>query len=572
MRKEYTNINQASDVFYAIDNFFAYSQISSLYTLIDSRTDRRVYHNISENLDLIFYYVTETIYHNDSDNVILLVTTEYDTSKDVWFQQDVICNGIKVHDAGSIKRAIYYFPAPTLIVPTTGTSQPHKLVINFNSENKTFMLSLVGAYDFISQGSVGGVYTAHRTSSICFGMVRKALDFEGGFFYGGDFVYTYEWIYGENNSGSTVANYVYAIYDSTFNNITLHAFQGTWYNDPYSMLNYAPPPAVTYTNPNNVNRLDLILRINVDNAPNRNKNNIVKPPDTDTTVTPPQPYFKTPPPTVIRNQTWATTMKLGYYVRMVCSITNLSDLLPRYTPLLSDTPFDDGRALNMINKISPVMPLWFMIQRDPIEQDIYSYAGKNEVINFVNMRYMDTNRIKESTFPTTGEKYTYNCFQMGSRRAWFGMKGYSGLAFKIEEGEASIPYFSLLDINTMDNHRTNDIPILNLTVGTNKGYGGDTEFDNMPNGSFILKVPYVEFLSLTFTFCDDSGTVIDSVTWDRNQLDMALSGTEEFNLLPDTSTIIGGEWIIKPFAEGSTSTMFICASQNCGLVGLVGNI
>jgi hypothetical protein len=72
-----------------------------------------------------------------------------------------------------------------------------------------------------------------------------------------------------------------------------------------------------------------------------------------------------------------------------------------------------------------------MVQRDPMVLNDFSCVGYNDVINYVNMKNMSTNRYLNGTYPTkTGY---YNCFQTGVRRSDLGFKGYAGLAFKMEE-------------------------------------------------------------------------------------------------------------------------------------------
>lgn len=430
MRKQYAICNYQSDIYRYIDKFFSTPQIASLYTLIDYQYDRIVYHNNQENLDLVFYTPQDMIYEPKSEyRLCLLVTTQYDQNIDPFFLPDVVCNGIKQFQFYDVENAIYYFPAPTLLCQHSGYNSSQsvycpedKLVINFNSENSTFMITLVRNYllDYTYTKAI-----AHRTSSICFGTVEKSLNFEGGFFYGGDFMCTYERIFREDASGVSAGNYTYCVYDSSFNSVGFHRMSGAdFISNPYSLYSVLNSGGTGWSvpNPNNVNRFDAILRANIDYAPMRKRDDKLE-----------VSNFVNPPPSIIRNQTWAVTMDLDYYVPMVCSITNSEKKLPRYTSLLSEDYLHKGRALNTSNKMSPVMPLWFMVRRDPQELGEYSYIGKNKVINYVNMRYMDTDVVVESSFPSQEEVNKYNCFQMGSRRAFFGMKGYSGLAFKMED-------------------------------------------------------------------------------------------------------------------------------------------
>ena len=226
-----------------------------------------------------------------------------------------------------------------------------------------------------------------------------------------------------------------------------------------------------------------------------------------------------------------------------------------------------------------------MVRRDPEVLNNYSAIAYSDVLNFVNMYNMRTDRIINGTYPV--KENVYNCFNMGYRRNKAGMLGYPGLAFLLYEDnseDVSTPVepdtqdtdLELLDLDTMESHKIGGENILNIQCGNKNGYGGDTEFDNMSEGSFVLKMPYTNYSSLTFTFCNDSGTITDTVTWTKSQLDNAFSGSSNFNLLPNGSPVNfagdAGKWNIKPFSKGSTSTVFLCSYQNCGLIGINGNL
>ena len=116
------------------------------------------------------------------------------------------------------------------------------------------------------------------------------------------------------------------------------------------------------------------------------------------------------------------------------------------------------------------------------------------------------------------------------------------------------------------------------------GYGGAAEFFprdtsvnvkipvyNHGEGWFYLTQPYTVWSSLEITFCDDGGSHRTTVTWTKSELDAALNGSAPFNLTKDnvaSSTQL--IWEINPFSLGSTSDLFTCYYQNCGIVGIHG--
>lgn len=426
MRKVYTLNDFIPDLFNSIDDFL--SNFASEYTLVDAQDDRRVYRNISQNLDLIFYKYGDAY---TDDKVALFVSTNYDSSKEIWFQENIIVNwfGSSMHDISEDGKyfkttSAYYYPAPTL-------SYGDKLVANYNSG--VFMFSVIRNVTF---SYIFGDHVAYRTMNLVFGNATKYLEFAGGFFYGGDMVYSYEKSYTQTmNDGVRTYNgtKTYCYFSSEVKDPSFHIIprpprhQGHWPNpwrdDPYSNSAniFGSPP-----DPDKSNRLDLFLRCDIDEAPNRGKDKLVK-----DSVMPEMPL-------VTRNATWAITPRTEFYVQMGISITNEEKmgvgndiLLPRYEPIIAHDSIEEGHTVNTLNNISLIMPLWFMVMRDPIELKTFSAIAKSDIINFVDMFNMDTDKLKNGTFPTI-ENYEYDCFQMGNRRAMYGMKGYSGLAFKQE--------------------------------------------------------------------------------------------------------------------------------------------
>ena len=427
MRKEYTLNSFIPDFFTSIDDFF--SNFTVLYSLVDSQSDRRVYKNLKYDLYLMFYSFK-------SSTIVLLVSTEYDSSKEVWYQRDVVCSGyskaisdinLDSNPPWNVQNVAYYFPAPSLMYG-------NKLVANYNSENDTFMFSVIRdtplAYSI-------GTHIAHRTYNLVFGDTSKYLDFVGGFFYGTDNMHTFERYYREKIfiGGSSDRVYLgdgtYEIYDSNFKNISFHIrpmpldpvpnWKYPWVNDPYNLIDCCF--GGNMPNPDNNNNFEAVLFARIDNSPYREKDELVS-----TTVKTDITKFSVPE--IRRSNIWAVTMQIGYYVKMVCSITKSSTPLPRYKPLLCNTYLHEGHTVNKLNNISILMPLWFMVLRDPGVLNNYSTVCRNDVINFVDMFNMGTNRVKNGTYLIEDFNY-YDCFHMGSRRAMFGTLGYSGLAFKL---------------------------------------------------------------------------------------------------------------------------------------------
>lgn len=594
MREVHEGLLGTISILDAIADFLG--KFPSLYTLVDSPFDRRVFYNIKEKLYLMFCYVDPMKSYTETPSaaVILLVSTEYDSTKEIWYQKDIICSGTSNMESDYVRTipnpyikyqhlsAAYYFPAPMLKIPS-------RLVCNYNVEGDTFMFTSI--LDCMLEYGYTRPKT-FRTSSIFFGSLNKYTKYDGGFFYGGDFIGTYERYYKELHTERPVGdgeydedgdglikkntpegNGIFCIYDDSFRDIEFHKqppplggggfWSYPWCDNPYTQFDCACRNIPHFPEPNRTNRFGLVLRIDVDYYPYKKTNKIADITDI---------IKESNVPKIERPQIWAVTMDIGHYVHMVCSLTNSTVLVPRYEPLLSQNFIEQGHIVNTLNNITTLMPLWCMVKRDPVVLNNYSGVGGSNVINFVDMFNMCSNRLDNDTFGVYNSNL-YNCVHTGFRRSMYGMKGYSGIAFKQETNK-----LYLLDLDEMKKRLASTrANLLTFTLGTNLCYDGTAIFTNMNRGSFILSHPYTAYSSIVFDFCDETGKITDTVVWTRTKLDNALNDKTPFNLLPTDSPIAlessPGSWWIKPFYNGSTQMTFLCQSRNnCVLTGIRGII
>lgn len=455
------------------------SQVSGISRAYFSSTySYFVAHSILNDLYLIFICF--------DGRVGLFVATNWDENEEIFYQKDVIYNGFYNNATDYTRNVVvgtihhyenfaYYIPMPTF-----GTC--NKLVANYNAENETVMFSGLEpiTYNFGTFNT-----TQNLTHSMCFGNLTKYgnWDNDGGFWYGGDGVCSLELyfrsvVYNENISNPHPPTFNYArIYWQFESNCTqgldFHkkrywgwesdSYKQVWYDDPFTIVDNYLVTRLSDTI-NHFNRFECFLRIDMDNFPNRppiekynDEYNIDQNVDRRLPKVSEIPsLFRYTPsgfnnpilclsftmsgnnkigtvmmPIVMRKQVWATTTLSNYYVPMVASIDNNSKGLPTYWSLMSQTVLGYGHTVNDLNNISLVQRLYLMVQRDPAYLNDFSCVGYNDVINYVNMKNMSTNRYLNGTFPTkTGY---YNCFQTGVRRSDLGFKGYAGLAFKMEE-------------------------------------------------------------------------------------------------------------------------------------------
>jgi len=415
----------------------------------------------------------------------LFVSTEWDSEVEIFYQKDVIYNGVSSNNSDKtfdtspysiawINNIAYYIPMPTI-----GTC--NKLVANYNTENETVMFSGLEPITY----NFGTFSTSQNlTNNICFGNITKYGYWEvaGGFWYGGDAVCSLELYFrswymngnpetGERNGTRFMVARLYWQYESNCKNgLDFHIKsywdweyddgRKTWYDDPFTLVSNSKVSRLPDT-VNHFNRFECFLRIDMDKFPlrppvekfddeynidqktdrrlpsfgNRRYFNPITEKLSDTeffnVATFDQGVYTRFLPVVMRKQIWATTLSIGYYIPMVVSIDNTSKGLPSYWSLFPTDRTDSGHTVNDLNNISIISRLYFMVQRDPQVLNDYSCVGYNDVINYVNMKNMSTNRYINGTYPVkTGY---YNCFQSGIRRSDLGFKGYAGLAFKMEE-------------------------------------------------------------------------------------------------------------------------------------------
>ena len=115
-------------------------------------------------------------------------------------------------------------------------------------------------------------------------------------------------------------------------------------------------------------------------------------------------------------------------------------------------------------------------------------------------------------------------------------------------------------------------PVMNINNSlTNiSAYGGDTVFKDpkMTEGAILLSQPYTNFNSLVINYTEDTGDSIHTVQWTKSEFAKAMSSGESFDLLKGDSTDLF--WEIDPTI--SSTTIFSGASQNCGIVSIIGNL
>lgn len=357
------------------------------------------------------------------------------------------------------------------------------IYFDYNSKNNTIMISVERSYEYHIVGVDNPSYK-YGSESIIISDSEKYLDFEGGFFIGGncgcfELVAHKDLRYAPILQNFRITDYLIA--DSHANCAKFHVippprcFRGLWTypwsDDPYRNNHCRLMNGSNIPNIKNYHAFDIIMYGKIDNAPYRNRGEVAVDLSQEN-VPKTQPAFSYTvddwgKPLFIVNDIidngvdgiinmaryadWCTSCqpyplpqdswtdssegRLGYfYPILVPSITNSDIKVPRYEPLLSNNFLENSHNVNTLNDITTVMPLYMMVRRDPPEEVLsYSAVCRNDVINMVNMRYMSPSNIKNGIYPI--KEKTYSCYNIGTRRNLSGFMGYQGLAFEQEQEE-----------------------------------------------------------------------------------------------------------------------------------------
>lgn len=273
-------------------------------------------------------------------------------------------------------------------------------------------------------------------------------------------------------------------------------------------------------------------------------------------------------PDVTEDAVWCSTMKLGNCVEMNISADDTYVDLPNYASLMTVSNNTNHYVFrNTLNGSSLVLPLYFMVRRQPYELDTWSALGYTNIVNIVDMSYMSTNSYKNGNYPD--DFTTYFCYRMGFGGDMFCKDSYPGLAFSSNEDFIEDDKVSIFDIDTMDSLKVGGSDVLNLYNPSNHiyAYGGDTVFANdIPNGSIFFTESVYDYTYIEILYSDAAVSFVKSVIWNKRELLSAIYGEDRFDLLK--GSINGTSWFISP--TGSTDFMLSGSGQNCGIIDIRG--
>lgn len=426
-------------------NITTYSQPNRVPKLRNTYT-YMVFYNRIYKMYVIFFGI-------NNGYISMMATNEFDNDESIFWQKNLCTRGIMNEYDSDIYSSVGFTKNYYMLYPTPTLYKPNVLVMNYNSDHNTFMISAINKQN-VQYQDFTDTTSYDCTTNMFFGDLDKWTDMSGGFYYGGDFICTYELVHrvrvhDVQGSPTYFCSYlysqVYMVASADYKDLSWHStIYNAWYTEGKPWIDYPENNYNCYMfspakpNYNSLFNVEVFLYGLVDNAPNRDKRTLLQnfggklllgsstdKKDSDIKDSDIKDLEQT--------NIWCTTLDMPYYMHMVTTLDiNNAVKLPTYWPLYSKSVAEMGHDINTLNGITLVMPMYFMVKRDPQQLDNYSCVGISNVIRYVNMYNMATNHIKNGNYPV--EVHKYNCFQTGIRRNMFGLLGYNGIAFR-QEGD-----------------------------------------------------------------------------------------------------------------------------------------
>lgn len=453
MRKEYNTIESSTNLIKSIIDFLSQTGIYDIKVAtkkkeypIDEKFQIRdsytyaVVKNIRLNMYIIFFTTGNKYIH-------MLASTDYDDTKDIFYQQGIIVNDtIKSAESGILSVPTNIQKNQYFIFPSLSMYDATRLVCNYSDEDGVVLLSGIRTKPLEYEWGTDP-YVNTITYNICFGGLKRNNNALSTFLMGGDFCLTVEVIHRSTfNKGANNYMYLYsyinilpsALEDSINYHFKLlggyiqDSDQKEWQDYPFENEDTRHFTKILEGRAT-LHQFNWFIRTDIDEYGYRDNNRWLLG-DEDSKIILDGDYDKEQKsqlPNIKIMPIWATTLKMKHYIPLVASNSLDEGTLPTYKYLMSRTLTEKGRNVNTLNSISLILPMYFYVKRDPNELNIYSLYGYSNVINYVNMYNMFTDTMKESNYPI--DKTKYNCFQIGRRRQAYGDVGYNGIAFKQEK-------------------------------------------------------------------------------------------------------------------------------------------
>ena len=185
------------------------------------------------------------------------------------------------------------------------------------------------------------------------------------------------------------------------------------------------------------------LRINIDNAPENTRGNILWASSGQDNITgkPLSLPIRTGNGVVV-NKTVGSTLSKEDGSTWTVSVGNGNTPygngeVPHYYFMQSHQRLDSGRNVNTLNCITINMPIFAAVLVDPDELNNYAAAGEVLGVYFVSMYNIQTSSVYEINYPSSND--TCQAFSVGKRRGVYGFDGISIKQMDTPIGEGDTP-------------------------------------------------------------------------------------------------------------------------------------
>lgn len=282
-----------------------------------------IFYNRIYKVYLIFFGI-------DNGCISIMATDTLDNDESIFWQKNLCTYGtMKAYDSdvssSSDITKNYY-----LLYKTPTIYKPNVLVMNYNSDHNTFMISAINKTN-VEYQDFTDTTSYDCTTNMFFGDLDKWTDMEGGFYYGGDFICTYELVHRTRvstvaKSASYLYSQIYMVYSADYEDLSWHstiahggyAPKKPWIDYPennYDCYMFSPAKP----NHNSLFNVEVFLYGKVDNAPYRDVRTLLQDfggkvvlqgnTDGDSNIK-----------DIEQTNIWCTTLKMPYYMHMVTTL------------------------------------------------------------------------------------------------------------------------------------------------------------------------------------------------------------------------------------------------------------
>lgn len=463
------------------------------------------------------------------------------------------------------KERIIYFAYYTAIAQLFMESSKTDLHCNYN--NNCFSFSTIDTTD-----------VTRHTYNVFFGMLRVNRPYSGGIYLAGNACGYLESVdvYAsatQNRPGKGIFAYL------TYMNTTLSYIQDSTYADiGWHFTNNNPNTFKTADEMYNASAYDQMHYISV--RPKKSYyNNFDIFVRLDADAYPVQEMY------------WASNVAgkvaNGKFIYLYSSYGTDNVDIPTYKYIVSNSVLDTGRAINQLNGISMVLPIYLMIKRQPVVLNNYAPIGFMDYVSYVSMYNCSSGSMNELEYPIKDDTGFYECFALYRRRCrdiiyempWVtvrpGLQGYNGFAVRqFTKRIKLIDWYILTELRK--NHNAWEINNQSTKI---KAYQGTLDWDDMPNYKYKVNykrgyLPLISFFTyydnIIVEYTDDGGATKKEYEWKSIDLKQAVDSTQAFDIIDGSGDIFILVVADNDYAFPYAQLTIMATGSSCGIIDIIG--